>query len=198
MSSVILLNKPFHVLSQFVDSQRRLTLASFLNRDDCKGYYAAGRLDYDSEGLLVLTNDGALQNRICAPSFKLPKTYWAQVEGVPKADSLQLLRDGVALKDGKTSPASVVQISAPEVWPRHPPIRERKLIPTSWLEITISEGKNRQVRRMTAAAGLPTLRLIRKQVGPWSIGDLQPGDYRFARINLPKTNAGTKKTRKRP
>lgn len=175
MARVILLNKPYLVLCQFTDREGRLTLADYL---PVPGVYPAGRLDYDSEGLVVLTDDGALQHRISDPRHHLAKTYWVQVEGVPTREALQRLAGGVDLKDGRTRPAQVRVIDEPAVWPRVPPIRERKSIPTSWLELTIREGRNRQVRRMTAAVGFPTLRLIRVAVGPWRLDGLQPGEWR--------------------
>jgi 23S rRNA pseudouridine2457 synthase len=179
---LILFNKPFQVMCQFTDEAGRRTLADFIH---IPGVYAAGRLDYDSEGLLLLTDFGPLQSRIADQRFKLPKTYWAQVEGVPTREALGQLARGVELRDGRTRPARVRQIEPPAVWPRVPPIRERKAIPTAWLELTITEGRNRQVRRMTAAVGLPTLRLIRQAVGPWQLGTLQPGEWREA--ECPKT-----------
>jgi len=177
MSRVILLNKPYLVLCQFTDPDGRPTLADYL---PVPGVYAAGRLDHDSEGLVVLTDDGALQHRISDPRFKLAKTYWVQVEGVPTPEAIKQLETGVDLKDGRTRPAQARLIDEPPVWPRVPPIRERKSIPTSWLELTIREGRNRQVRRMTAAVGFPTLRLIRAAVGPWKLDGLQPGQWREA------------------
>jgi 23S rRNA pseudouridine2457 synthase len=176
---LLLLNKPFDVLCQFTDPDQRPTLANFVSTP---GVYAAGRLDRDSEGLVLLTDDGALQHRISHPRHKLPKTYWAQVEGQPDAQALQALRQGVTLKDGKTQPAEVRQIPEPDLWPRHPPIRFRANIPTTWLVIIISEGRNRQVRRMTAAVGHPTLRLVRVAIGPWRLGDLAPGQWAEAKI----------------
>jgi 23S rRNA pseudouridine2457 synthase len=172
---IILFNKPFNVLCQFTDPGGRPTLAEYIA---VPGVYAAGRLDYDSEGLLVLTDTGLLQKRITDPRAKLAKSYWVQVEGVPTAAALRELAGGVLLRDGRSRPAHVEQIEPPSVWPRHPPIRERRLIPTSWLSITLTEGRNRQIRRMTAAVGLPTLRLIRYSVGPWQLDTLQPGEWR--------------------
>ena len=172
---IILFNKPFNVLCQFTDPGGRPTLADYI---PVPGVYAAGRLDYDSEGLLVLTDTGQLQHRIANPRAKLAKSYWVQVEGVPTATALRELADGVLLRDGRSRPAIVEQIEPPAVWPRQPPIRERRLIPTSWLSITLTEGRNRQIRRMTASVGLPTLRLIRYSVGPWQLDTLQPGEWR--------------------
>jgi 23S rRNA pseudouridine2457 synthase len=175
MSKIILFNKPFNVLSQFTDPDGAITLSDYIN---IKNIYAAGRLDKDSEGLLLLTDDGKLQQRIANPKHKMSKTYWTQVEGIPKETDLQLLRDGIELKDGMTKPAKIKLIDQPNlVWPRHPPIRERKSIPDCWLEITISEGKNRQVRRMTAAIGFPTLRLIRYRIGSWTVDGIAPGEF---------------------
>ena len=174
VSVLVALNKPFDVLTQFTDDQGRQTLKDFV---DMPGIYPAGRLDRDSEGLLLLTNDGQLQARIADPKHKLAKTYWVQVEGLPSEDQLQQLRSGVRLKDGLTLPADIEQIAEPALWPRHPPVRYRASIPTRWLSITIREGRNRQVRRMTAAVGLPTLRLVRVRIGDWTLGDLQPGQW---------------------
>lgn len=178
MSRIILFNKPFGVLTQFTDAEGRPTLADYIKE---KNVYPAGRLDKDSEGLLVLTDDGKLQHRIAHPDRKMSKTYWAQVEGEPRDNDLDKLREGIELKDGMTKPAKVRRIDEPYcLWERQPPVRVRKNIPDCWLEITISEGKNRQVRRMTAAMGYPTLRLIRYRVGSWTIDGLKPGALRQA------------------
>jgi 23S rRNA pseudouridine2457 synthase len=174
MAQIVLFNKPYDVLSQFTDASGRTTLADFI---PIKGVYPAGRLDRDSEGLVVLTDEGWLQHRIADPRHKLEKGYWVQVEGVPGQEALHHLRKGVLLKDGMTSPAEAELITAPEIWPRTPPIRSRVNIPTAWLRLTIREGRNRQVRRMTAAVGFPTLRLIRYRIGDWTMGDLAPGEY---------------------
>lgn len=182
MSRLILFNKPFHVLSAFTDNEGRRTLASFI---PVPGVYPAGRLDWDSEGLLLLTDDGALQARISSPRFHLPKTYLVQVEGVPGEDALERLRRGVQLRDGSTLPAQAELIDAPALWPRHPPIRERREVPVTWLRLTIREGRNRQVRRMTAAVGHPTLRLVRWAVGDWTLDGLAPGQWRELRVHLP-------------
>ncbi len=178
VARLILFNKPFGVLSQFTDERTadpRPTLAGFI---DVPGVYPAGRLDFDSEGLLLLCDDGRLQARIADPQFRLPKTYLVQVEGEAAAASLDLLRQGVRLKDGVTRPALVERIDPPALWPRNPPIRVRKTIPDSWIRLTISEGRNRQVRRMTAAVGHPTLRLVRWSVGEWTLAGLAPGEWR--------------------
>lgn len=177
MARLLLFNKPFGVLSQFTDRgspTERATLSDFIA---VKGVYPAGRLDRDSEGLMLLTDDGRLQARIAEPRFKLPKTYLVQVEGDPDDAALAPLRSGVRLKDGMTLPAEAKRIDAPDLWPRVPPIRERKSVPDCWLSITIREGRNRQVRRMTAAVGLPTLRLVRWSVGDWTLEGIAPGAF---------------------
>lgn len=175
---LLALNKPYDVLCQFTAEPGSDSLANYV---DVKGVYPAGRLDKDSEGLVLLTDDGRLQARIAEPVYKLPKTYWVQVEGVPDETSLTQLRTGVTLKDGVTAPATVSATKEPEIWPRVPPIRIRAAIPTSWLTITITEGRNRQIRRMTAAVGYPTLRLIRYAIGPWTLDGLLPGQWRRLR-----------------
>ncbi len=181
MPRLILFNKPFGVLSQFTDKgtegSPRATLSDYIDRP---GVYPAGRLDRDSEGLLILTDDGALQARISNPRHKLEKTYLVQVEGLPDDAALAALRKGVTLRDGPTRPAMLERIVPPDLWPRDPPVRFRKSVPDCWLKITISEGRNRQVRRMTAHVGHPTLRLVRWRVGNWTLTDLPPGDWRDA------------------
>ncbi|EEX91857.1 pseudouridine synthase family 1 protein [Vibrio orientalis CIP 102891 = ATCC 33934] len=172
---VVVFNKPFDTLSQFTDGDGRKTLADYIT---VKDVYAAGRLDRDSEGLMVLTNDGILQARLTQPNSKSPKTYWVQVDGAPSDEDLDKLRKGVELKDGMTLPAKVEVMDAPNVWERNPPVRFRANIPTTWLAITIIEGRNRQVRRMTANIGFPTLRLIRYSMGDVTLGDLQPGEWK--------------------
>lgn len=171
---LVLFNKPFDVLSQFTDDANRATLKDYI---PLPGVYPAGRLDRDSEGLLLLTDDGRLQQQITNPRHKLPKTYWVQVEGQIDEAALQALRSGVLLNDGPTLPAEARLLAPPPLWPRDPPIRVRKHIPDSWLELTITEGRNRQVRRMTAVVGFPTLRLIRHRIGTWQLGTLQPGEW---------------------
>lgn len=172
---LLLLNKPFDVLTQFADADGRATLKDYVG---VPGVYPAGRLDRDSEGLLLLTNDGRLQARIADPKHKLAKTYWVQVEGEAGEEQLARLRAGVELNDGPTLPAEARRIDTPALWERDPPVRFRKSVPTCWLELTIREGRNRQVRRMTAAVGLPTLRLVRVRIGPWSLDGLAPGEWR--------------------
>lgn len=181
MPQIILFNKPFNVLSQFTGAIPEQTLAHYIDAPD---FYPAGRLDKDSEGLLLLTDCGETQQRISNPRFKLPKTYWAQVEGSITSEAIAALSEGLLLKDGPTRPASAKAMSEPVIWPRNPPIRVRKEIPDSWVSLTITEGRNRQVRRMTAAAGFPTLRLVRYQIGHWTLQDLQPGQHRL--IQLPQ------------
>lgn len=172
---VILFNKPYGVLCQFSGDGTRPTLAAYI---DLPGAYPAGRLDLDSEGLVILTADGALQARITDPHHKLAKSYWVQVEGEPTAQQLAELAAGVVLRDGPTRPAEAQAIDEPpRLWPRDPPIRHRRHIPTAWLQLTLREGRNRQVRRMTAAVGLPTLRLVRHSIGPWSLAGLPPGTW---------------------
>jgi 23S rRNA pseudouridine2457 synthase len=177
MARLLLFNKPFGVLSQFTDRGSPTARATLSDYIAVKGVYPAGRLDRDSEGLLLLTDDGRLQARIADPRFKLPKTYLVQVEGDPQEDALEPLRKGIRLKDGMALPAEVMRIDAPELWPRDPPIRVRKSVPDSWLKITIREGRNRQVRRMTAAVGLPTLRLVRWSIGDWTVAGIAPGEF---------------------
>ena len=185
MSKLILFNKPYNVLSQFTDNDKNLAskrenLSYYI---DIKKVYCAGRLDRDSEGLLLLTDSGSLQHQIShpAPDTKQAKekSYWIQLDGAITAEAIKQLRQGVMLKDGLTLPAKVRKISAPKLWPRNPPVRFRRDIPTSWIEIIINEGKNRQLRRMTAAVGFPTLRLIRHRIGRWHLQDLQPGDFKI-------------------
>ncbi|MDQ6997690.1 MAG: pseudouridine synthase [Mariprofundus sp.] len=193
-------NKPFQVLCQFTDANERQTLADYIR---LPGIYAAGRLDRDSEGLLLLTNDGPLQNRISHPDHKLKKTYWVQVDGQISDDAIQALRDGVKLKDGITLPAQAVRMDEPaNLWPRNPPIRVRAEIPTTWISLQISEGRNRQVRRMTAAVGYPTLRLIRYAIGPINLDNLSTGEYDdvdeallWSLFPKPSTNADRKNHR---
>ncbi len=189
-----MLNKPYRVLSQFTDPQGRQTLADYL---DAPGFRPAGRLDYDSEGLLVLSDDGVLQQRIANPANKMAKTYQVQVEGEISDEAMQRLRTGVVLKDGLTRPARARKIQVPDLWPRHPPVRSRETVADSWLELTISEGRNRQVRRMTAAVGFPTLRLVRVQIGEWTLDKLQPGEHARTVVHLPRRQSTpTRKPRK--
>ena len=176
MSKLIIFNKPFQVLCQFTDEGDRKTLADYI---DIKAMYPAGRLDLDSEGLLLLTDDGKLQAKISDPKYKLPKTYWVQVEGMATQKDCADLIKGVQLKDGMARAVSCKILSEPDLWGRIPPIRVRKSIPDSWIELVIDEGRNRQVRRMTAAVNLPTLRLVRVAIGEWSLEDLQPGQYKL-------------------
>lgn len=175
MSRLILFNKPFQVLCQFRDKDGRPVLADYIS---VPGVYPAGRLDHDSEGLLLLTDDGEWQAQIADPQWKLPKTYWVQVEGHVDDQALEALRQGVVLNDGPTLPAGAERLEEPDLWPRNPPIRHRASIPTCWIALTISEGRNRQVRRMTAAIGHPTLRLVRVAIGPWRVEGLAPGEWR--------------------
>ena len=185
MSELILFNKPYRVLSQFTDRENpdtpRTNLSDYL---EAPGFRVAGRLDYDSEGLLLLTNDGTLQQQIANPRHKQWKTYWVQVEGEIDIDACESLAAGVLLKDGVTQPARAKPIAAPTVWPRHPPIRVRQTVTDSWLELAIQEGRNRQIRRMTAAIGFPTLRLIRIAVGRWRLDHMPPGEHR--RVTHPR------------
>ncbi|MCP4193158.1 MAG: pseudouridine synthase [Planctomycetaceae bacterium] len=189
MGKLLLLNKPFKVLCKFTDEKDRPTLAEY-----CKipGVYAAGRLDFDSEGLLLLTDQGWLQSLISHPKYKLPKTYYVQVEGDITDQAIKALAKGVKLKDGLTKPAVAKKVDEPWwLWERTPPIRERKEIPTSWVELTIREGRNRQVRRMTAAVDFPTLRLIRGSIGPWSLNELQSGE--LTEVSAPKNREAAEK-----
>jgi 23S rRNA pseudouridine2457 synthase len=178
VARLILFNKPFDVLSQFTDRGTDTPRATLSDYIDLPGVYPAGRLDRDSEGLLLLTDDGRLQARIADPKFKLAKTYLVQVEGDPDEAGLEPLRRGVRLKEGLTRPAEVERIADPALWPRNPPVRFRKSVPDAWLRLTIREGRNRQVRRMTAAAGYPTLRLVRWRIGDWTVEGLEPGTWR--------------------
>lgn len=182
MARIILFNKPYAVLSQFTDRGTEAVRQTLSDYIDVPGVYPAGRLDRDSEGLLLLCDDGKLQARIADPRFKTPKTYLVQVEGEPEEASLDQLRKGVRLQDGLTRPAEVMRIPAPDLWPRDPPIRVRKSVPDSWLKVTIREGRNRQVRRMTAAVGHPTLRLVRWSVGDWTIEGIAPGEWQEAPV----------------
>ncbi|MDP2228421.1 MAG: pseudouridine synthase [Moraxellaceae bacterium] len=186
MSRLILLNKPYLTLCQFSDKDGRPTLADHV---DIPEVYPAGRLDHDSEGLLLLTDDGVVQARIADPRWKMPKTYWAQVEGKITAEALAKLAAGVELNDGLTLPAEARELQTPDLWERNPPIRYRANIPTSWVELVLREGRNRQVRRMTAAVGFPTLRLVRVAIGPWTTEGLAPGEWRsidISRHDIPR------------
>lgn len=194
MPAIILFNKPFNVLSQFTDTAGRQTLANYL---DAPGYRVAGRLDYDSEGLLLLTDDGQLQQQIANPRHKRWKTYLVQVEGEIESAALARLEAGLDLKDGSTLPARARRMDAPELWQRTPPVRARKTVPDSWLQLSIQEGRNRQVRRMTAAVGYPTLRLVRTAIGEWQLGDLQPGESKELVVNMPANSARGKNVRRR-
>ena len=194
MPAIILFNKPFNVLSQFTDTAGRQTLANYL---DAPGYRVAGRLDYDSEGLLLLTDDGQLQQQIANPRHKRWKTYLVQVEGEIESAALARLEAGLDLKDGPTLPARARRMDAPDLWQRTPPVRARKTVPDSWLQLSIQEGRNRQVRRMTAAVGYPTLRLVRTDIGEWQLGDLQPGESKELVVNMPSNSARGKNVRRR-
>ncbi len=182
---LIRFNKPFGVLSQFTDLRSGAVRQTLSDHIDLPGVYPAGRLDRDSEGLLLLTNDGRLQARIADPRFKLAKTYLVQVEGLPTDESLQHIRAGLLLADGSTRPAEAERIDPPMLWPRDPPIRQRKTVADCWLRLTITEGRNRQVRRMTAAIGHPTLRLVRWRIGPWTLDGLAPGAWDNAAVDPP-------------
>ena len=194
MARLILFNKPFNVLSQFTDDHGRATLADFLAAPDCR---VAGRLDYDSEGLLLLTDDGHLQQHIANPSNKQWKTYLVQVEGTLDDHTVARLAEGVSLNDGITLPAHARRIPAPGLWDRTPPIRTRKTVPDCWLELSIREGRNRQIRRMTAQVGFPTLRLVRTTIGQWSLEDLQPGQYRELTLDMPTPFTHRKRSRRK-
>lgn len=194
MSRLYLLNKPYRVLSQFRDDQGRTTLADYLN---VKEIYPAGRLDYDSEGLLLLTDDGALIHRIAHPRHKQPKTYWAQVEGRLDEAALKALSQGITLKDGHTRPAKARRMAPPAIAERTPPVDPERHPHTDWLELTISEGRNRQVRRMTAHVGFPTLRLIRAAVGPWRLDHLAPGEWRSEILHAPRSATSKKRGNRR-
>ena len=198
MPQLILFNKPHNVLAQFTDRNGRTTLADFF---DLPGFYPAGRLDRDSEGLLLLTDDGALAHRLTDPRYKTWKTYWAEVEHVPTDGHLDDLRSGLTLKDGPTLPARARLLDPPGLWPRDPPVRLRARIPTQWLEIQIHEGRNRQIRRMTAAIGFPTLRLVRYAVGDWTLDNLAPGEWRSIEVPAPpfrRRGSHAQRERRRP
>jgi 23S rRNA pseudouridine2457 synthase len=192
MATLVLFNKPYGVLSQFTDGENRPTLAHYIKLPNV---YPAGRLDHDSEGLLLLTDDGDLQHHISHPAHKQPKTYWVQVEGAPNSYALTKLRQGVELNDGMTQPAEVRLIPTPKLWERVPPIRERANIPTQWLELIITEGRNRQVRRMTAAVGHPTLRLVRVKIGNWTLEGIEQGKYKTETVQPSKSTQGNTRNR---
>lgn len=179
MSDILLFNKPFGVISQFSGDKQEETLANYI---DLPNFYAAGRLDKNSEGLLLLTDDGQLQHRLSHPDFNKQKYYWVQVEGIPLEEDLLALRQGLVMQQTQFLPAEVKIIDEPLLWPRIPPVRFRKMVPTSWLEIILREGKNHQIRKMTAAIGFPTLRLVRHRIAQWSLGTLMPGEYRVCKI----------------
>lgn len=205
MAKVVLLNKPFDVLCQFTDDQGRVTLADYITSPELRNVYPAGRLDRDSEGLVVLTNNGKLQHEISHPDKEHAKTYWVQVDGDIDDDAIASLRKGVVLNDGLTKPAQIERMQEPNIWPRSKPIRVRKKQPTSWIMIGLTEGRNRQVRRMTAAVGYPTLRLIRFAVGRWNLLNtqknsqhmgkmLEPGEYLVEKVQAPKETRGMRET----
>ena len=195
MAKIILFNKPFNVLSQFTDDSGRTTLANYLT---APGFRVAGRLDYDSEGLLVLTDDGRLQQQIANPAHKRWKTYLVQVEGEPDERAVEQLADGVKLNDGMSLPSRASRIATPDLWHRNPPIRTRKTVSDSWLKLSICEGRNRQVRRMTANIGFPTLRLVRIAVADWSLEDLKPGQYREMSVRMAPTRTKPSPSLKKP
>lgn len=194
MAKLILFNKPYNVLSQFTDDQGRSTLADYFSAPGCR---VAGRLDFDSEGLLLLTDNGQLQQQIAHPRNKQWKTYLVQVEGEPDDDTVAQLAAGIELKDGPTLPARAIRVHAPQLWDRVPPVRARKTVTDSWLQLSIREGRNRQVRRMTAAVGFPTLRLVRVAIGDWSLDALLPGQHRELAVHMPDTHAKPTKPRRR-
>jgi 23S rRNA pseudouridine2457 synthase len=195
MANIVLFNKPYGVLSQFSDNDRHLGLKKYMNHP---GFYPMGRLDRDSEGLLLLSDDGQLQARVADPKHKMEKTYIAQVEGDITSSAIDSLCDGIELNDGITKPAKAKKINPPAIAPRIPPIRSRESIPTSWIELIITEGRNRQVRRMTAAVGFPTLRLIRTAIGPWQLGNIKAGEYQLEKIHLPQQHKVKTASRKKP
>lgn len=184
MTQLLLFNKPYGVLTQFTGEAHDKTLAEYINKP---GFYAAGRLDKNSEGLLLLTDNGALQHRLTHPKFNKRKYYWVQVEGVPSESDLDIIRTGLRIKEIAFLPAEVLLINEPSLWPRNPPIRIRQNIPTSWIEIILREGKNHQIRKMTAAIGYPTLRLVRHKIGDWELGHLQPGEYKLLPYKIDDT-----------